>query len=483
MGQQLLLHLGRGDLLTAAVDLVLGPPHHHEVTGGQTPHHVPGPVEAVRGERRAVVLLGAVVAPQRVRAPGEQFAGRAVRHRRAVVVHHQHLVVRRDGPALGGADQVLGVVEAGEVDQALRHAEDLLHGHPERGSELAGMVLRQPCPADLHDREAPEVPGAGGGLLRPVGDERRRQRGQGHTLPLDEGERRLRAGVGCDHDGSPGREGAQHPGAGEGEVEPEGQHRQVHGPRVERADLGAGARVVGVVVVRARDELRESRRPAGQQQESDVGGVRPAVVGAGDGGEGRGRPQRLEGDEAVVGSGITDHDDMPQRAVSPLLRPHLAHQSPVVEPGVPVGHDTGHGTRDTHQMADLPAPVARHGVHRNGTEPLQPEPDQQELRAVGELHDHAVAPAHPESAQSAGDTVRLGVELSVGPPPIAVDQGDALPVAGRSRAQTRAEGHSLPVAGGSVARRFGLGPGPSCVGHGAPPLIAGPSALAPTPVM
>lgn len=155
----------------------------------------------------------------------------------------------------------------------------------------------------------------------------------------------------------------------------------------------------------------------------------------------------------------------------------------MVEPGVAVGHHTGHGARNAHQMADLPAPVAGHGVHRNRTEPLQTEPDEEELRAVGELDDDAVAPPDPESAQTAGDPVRLGVQLRVGPPPVAVDQGDAPSMAGRTFPQTGPEGHPLPVSGGPVARRLGLGPGPLGLGHGAPPLIAGPPALAPSPVM
>ena len=50
------------------------------------------------------------------------------------------------------------------------------------------------------------------------------------------------------------------------------------------ADLGAHARVVDVVVVRPRNQLRQRRRPARQQHRRDVRRIRPhareqAIVG------------------------------------------------------------------------------------------------------------------------------------------------------------------------------------------------------------
>lgn len=373
--------------------------------------------------------------------------------------------------ALGRVDEVVGVVEACEVDQPFRHAEDLLHARAERRAEAAGVVLCQPCPADLHHREAVEVPGAGRRLLRPVRDERRGQGGQGHALPFDEGEGRLRARVRRDHHGSAGHEGAQHAGAGEGEVEAEGQDRQVHGPCVECADVGAGAGVVGVVVVRARDELGQARGAAGEQQEGEGAGVRVAGAGVEAGRVRAVRPQRVKGDDVLVRARVTDHDDVAQRAARPQLCAYLTHQLTVIEPGVPIGHHTGHGTRQPYQVADLPAPVPGHGVHRHRPEPLQPEPDEHELGAVGELDHHPVAPPDPQSAQSGGDAVGLRVELRVGPAPVAVDHRDALRVCGARLPQTGTEGDALPVSGGPVARRFRLRPGRLSVRHGSPPLI------------
>ncbi len=331
-----------------------------------------------------------------------------------------------------------------------------------------------------------------------MGHERRGQGGQGHALPLDERERRLRAGIRGDHDGPPGHEGAQHTGAGEGEVEPDRQHRQVDGPLVEGADPGTGAGVVGVVVVRPRDELGQAGGAAGQQQQGDVGGVRSAVVGArrgrsarrrrggrrGTAGHGRrGGPQCVERDEAVLRTRIADHDDRPERAVPPLLRPYLAHQLPVVEPGVPVGHHTGHRTRHAHQMTDLPAPVAGHGVHRDRPEALQSEPGEDELGAVGELDDDAVTPLDAEPPQSVGDAVGLGVQIGIGPPPVPVDQGDTVSMVGARLTQASTEGDPLPVADGPVARRFHLRPAGQLLGHVVLPSLRRSRALVPQPAV
>src|SRR5690606_9079913 len=114
----------------------------------------------------------------------------------------------------------------------------------------------------------------------------------------------------------------------------------------------------------------------------------------------------------------------------PVLRPHRAHQLHVVEPGVPVGHHTGHRTRHAYQVTDLAPPVAGHGVHRDGAEPLQAEPDEYELGAVGELDHDAVAPPNTVTPQPVGHAVGLGVQIRVGPPAVPVHQGDALAVGG-----------------------------------------------------
>ena len=93
-----------------------------------------------------------------------------------------------------------------------------------------------------------------------------------HAFALDQREGGLRARVGRHDDGAAGGEGTEHAGAGQREVERDRQHGEVDGVRVERADLGGGAGVVGVVVVGARDELGQPGGAAGMQQQGQVTG-------------------------------------------------------------------------------------------------------------------------------------------------------------------------------------------------------------------
>ena len=127
MREDEVLNLLRADLLAATVDQVLLAPLDDVVAGGVPAHQVAGAVEAVRRECARVVLGHVVVAAQRVRPADQQLSDLTVRHGVAVLVDDQDLVVVANRPAGGLEPNVLRVVEAYEHQQALGHAEHLLH--------------------------------------------------------------------------------------------------------------------------------------------------------------------------------------------------------------------------------------------------------------------------------------------------------------------------------------------------------------------
>ena len=78
--QERVLDLGRRDLLTAAVDLLLGAPDDRDAAGRVTTHEVTGAVEAVGGERGLLARPTEVIAADRVRPAHLQLADRTGRH-------------------------------------------------------------------------------------------------------------------------------------------------------------------------------------------------------------------------------------------------------------------------------------------------------------------------------------------------------------------------------------------------------------------
>ena len=111
MAQDQILDLLGADLLAAAVDEVLLATFDHVVAGRMFPQQVTASVKAVGGERTLVVLGGAEVAAQRVRAARQQFADLAVGHIVIVLVDQAHLVVRADRAPAGLQSDVGRVVQ------------------------------------------------------------------------------------------------------------------------------------------------------------------------------------------------------------------------------------------------------------------------------------------------------------------------------------------------------------------------------------
>jgi hypothetical protein len=416
VGQQQVLDLLGGDLLAAPVDEVLGPAFDGQVAAGVAPDDVARPVEAVGGEGAGVVRLGPVVAPDRVRAPGEELARLAVGHRLAVGPDDQDLVGRRQRPALRLDHDAVGVVEPGVVEEPLGHPEHLLHPAADGRADAAGDLRHEAGSADLEDLEAGEVEPLGGVGLQPPDGQRRHEGGDRDLLGFDDGHGVLRLRRRRHDDPPAGRQGAHEARAPEREVVGRRQGHHVDGGRAEPGDLGRGPDVVGVVVVGPRDELRQPGRAARQQEEGNV--ARVGRVGVG-------RCPGLVGIDGIVEEAAEVHDaiavgvrpveekDVPQR------RRRFAGggaEGAVPEAAEGVAGQVGGGLRVLGEIGDLVLPVRRQGEDRQHPEAQQGEAHGRELDDIGQLHHDPVAPGEAEAAQAVGQPVGGGVELGVAHP-------------------------------------------------------------------
>ena len=93
VSEQEVLDLLGGDLLAAAVDLVLRTTDHRDVSVRGEPDDVAGAVEAVGGEAALVVLGRPVVSADGVGAAGEQVPGFPVRDIAVLIVDDADLVI------------------------------------------------------------------------------------------------------------------------------------------------------------------------------------------------------------------------------------------------------------------------------------------------------------------------------------------------------------------------------------------------------
>ncbi|EYT83418.1 hypothetical protein CF54_07490, partial [Streptomyces sp. Tu 6176] len=443
------LDLLGGDLLAAAVDLVLAASFDDEVAAAGEPDEVAGAVEAVRGEGARVVLGGPPVAADGVGAAGEQVSGLAGGDVAVGVVHDADLVVRADGPALGGDDGLLVVVQPGVVDQSFGHAEDLLQGAAEGGPDAAGGGLAELGAAHQQHPQAAEVVRGRGRRLGPHQGERRDEPGVGDAFAFDQRERGVRVGARAEHDPAARGQGAERTGRAEREVVRGGQGDEVDALLVDGADLVGGAHRVQVVVVGARDEFGYAGAAAGELEEGEVAG-RGLVVRDGFAGH--------PGQRGVL-SGVADDEHVPQgRGVGADPGGQVA----VVVALVDVGDDVGDGLAEHAEVGDLGVAVGGQREDGQGADPEEREEHLEELGDVGQLEHDAVAAADPGGEQSGGRPVGAAVEFGVGPAASGagrVDDGGAVGVAGGAGAQHLPEGLAAPVAGGAVALGVRGGPG------------------------
>ncbi len=265
------------------------------------------------------------------------------------------------------------------------------------------------------------------------------------ALGLDQREGVAGGRRGAEHGRAADREGAEDAGAGEREVVRDRQAGQVDGVAVQFAGLGAGPGVEAVVVVGARDQLRDAGGAAGDQQQSEARRVRVREV-----------PWfGVERGQRGVRAGLAVHQDVAQLGCP---GGDLAGEVAVVEARQPVGDDVGDGGREPGQVADLGDPVGGQGEDGHRAEPGEGEEQHGERAGVGQLDEHPVARRDAEAVQTCRQPVGALVELPVGQPLLARHQGEAPSVRRRPVREQPAEGAAVPVAGGGVARGVLGGP-------------------------
>lgn len=296
-------------------------------------------------------------------------------------------------------------------------------------------------------------------VVEPALGDGRDQGRSGDSLLLDERERLLGVG-GPQHHPAAVQQRAQQARAGEREVVSEGQRGEVDRVGSERADLGAAAGVVDVVVVRAGDELGQPGGPAGEQEDGDRAAVRPVRVHGCPVLGGAGRGAQLPQVHGVVAGFVAEYEDVLKggRVVGDLDGHRL-----VVVVLEDVRHRDGHGLAVLDEVADLVSAVSGQCHHRDDAEAQTCVCEDHELGGVGELHHEPVVRVEPERGQAQGHGVRPFGELPVGQPPVAVDERDRVGGGVGGGVEPVADGVTFPVALRGVALGVFRGPGDSTV--------------------
>ena len=405
------------------------------------PHQVARAVEAVRGELTRVVLWHAVVAAQRIRPAAGELADFARRHVAAFVVYQPHFVIRADRPAAGLELHLLRIVEAHEEKHALRHAEVLLHEAARDQLVRAQPHLRlHALAAALDDLHRRQIVLADRGIVDQADEEGRHDLDVRNAMLLDQPEHVLRPRGGREHDFAALEEIALDAGAGERQVVRDGQREQQHRILRHAAHRRSGLRVVGVVVVRARYQLRDAGRAAGELEDARIG-RRDA-----DGGEPR-LGQRRRPLEQFLQQG--QRDAVPEGAA--LGTDALDHRLELEIP-LALRVDAGAGAGELHELADFRVAMRHQRGDRDGADLLQREVEQHEFGDVGQRRHHAVERLEPQLEEVQRQVVGDAVQVGVGELALAVDQRDAVRVFAEHRGEFLRERLVLPIALGAIAR-------------------------------
>ena len=201
----------------------------------------------------------------------------------------------------------------------------------------------------------------------------------------------------------------------------ERQNRHQHRVLVEAARRAAQPRVEHIVVMRARDQLRQRRGSARQQHRRDV-----ARIGA-DARErrrsGRRGKRRIEqrGQRSLPGSRVTGDEDGTQRR---CLRRELLRHRAVIEALDGVRNHIRDGARRAQEVSDLGVAVRAQRRDGNRADARQREIRVDECRNVRQLDDHAVLRADPGLDEAAGEPVDRASKRFVGDAFVAADEGD-----------------------------------------------------------
>ncbi len=243
---------------------------------------------------------------------------------------------------------------------------------------------------------------------------------------------------------------------------PKRQDHHQHGVLVEAADRAAQSRVQHVIVVRARNDLRQRRRAARQQHGRHLGriGMNRCERCAR---RGRGEQQR---ERALAAGGLAGHEHRRERR---RLRRELGRHGAVIETPDDVRDDVSHGARGAQEMRDFGVPVRAQRRDRNGADAHEREIRVDKFGNVRELNHHAIARPQARVEKSAGEPVDGLAQCAVADPPAAVHERGLVRRAGRRARQHVGQRDALPIAEIAVALRKLCGPRRAGVEHGVIP--------------
>ena len=267
------------DLFAAAIDQVFYSSLDDEITGRIEPHEIPGAIEAISSERFAIALGRMEVAANRVRTATPKFANFSARDVGSVGVDDPDLVGGRKWTALRRERHLFGRIEACVAQQSFGHPKHLLHDQMRKGSpQSACRRLLEPLTANCDNAQRSELGVRGRRKVKQSDSDRGNARKMSDFLPRD-----------CTREvGSLGclskvrtradEQRAEQSGACQRKVVLGGKCYQDPRFRRETSRNGGCARVVQIVRVSARYELRHPGSPAGEQEQCDVEWIaRPTI--------------------------------------------------------------------------------------------------------------------------------------------------------------------------------------------------------------
>ena len=195
-----------------------------------------------------------------------------------------------------------------------------------------------------------------------------------------------------------------------------GQRDEIYVLAGHLVSLGTRGCVVDVVVVGARNQLRQSGRAAGHQQQGRRTRVDRQTVAARTVEIGQLR-------EGLERSGFSVDEHMAQPRI-------VVHQGlgefPIVESGDPVSNDETDRTADVGEVIELGVPMTRQAHHRDSARAQESEQCDGELSGIRKLQHHPVARRDTAIRQCRRDPVGAGVQFGERVGDVRVDDSGAV---------------------------------------------------------
>ena len=233
---------------------------------------------------------------------------------------------------------------------------------------------------------------------------------------------------------------------GERQVVGDRQHQQQYEIAGDPAHLRGGLGVVGVVIVRARNELGHAGGAARELEDAGVfrvgrkAGKRTASAPR--------RPLDQVRERQFAGAGRAQHNaELEARACVGDARDHRTER----EIALALGIDARHRLRDVDELAHLAVAVGRKRRDRDRADLLQGEIEDHELSHVGQLQHDPVERLEAERGQVAREVVTLAIDVRIGEAPLAVDQRETIGKPLEHRRELGRQRLVLPVAARAVA--------------------------------